>query len=180
MNITKSATRPTKPAPSTYFTGAVEVSPVIDTAQSERVRAVLVTFQPTARTAWHTHPLGQTLVILEGIARVQVWGGPVVEVAAGDTVWFAPGEKHWHGAGTEGAMTHLAIQEALDGKTAEWMEMVGDGPHHMPRPPWPAVAHRLIDVAMGHTPADTVIRNGRWVNVHPGEIIAGTRGCAVA
>lgn len=94
----------------------------------------IVSFEPSARTAWHTHPLGQTLYILSGTARVQSWGGPVLEVGEGDTVWFPPGEKHRHGAGPDGAMTHLAIQEALDGKTAEWMEMVGEEGGRILRP----------------------------------------------
>jgi len=126
MNITKTGTRPTTPGPAAYFTGAVQVGWIIDAPQSERVRMGIVAFEPGARTAWHTHPLGQTLYILSGTGRVQTWGGPVREVGVGDTVWFPPGEKHWHGAGPDGPMTHLAVQEALDGKTTEWMEAVGE------------------------------------------------------
>ena len=127
MDITPKGSRPVNPGPANYFTGGVKVGWVIDAAQSERVRMGIVSFEPGARTAWHTHPLGQTLYILSGTARVQSWGGPVIEVGEGDTVWFAPGEKHWHGAAPGSAMTHLAIQEALDGKTADWLEPVSAG-----------------------------------------------------
>ena len=124
MNITPNGSRPTAPGPAAYFTGDVTVGWIIDAPQSERVRMGIVSFGPSARTAWHTHPLGQTLYIVSGTARVQSWGGPIREVFEGDTVWFPPGEKHWHGAGPDAAMTHLAIQEALDGKTTDWLEVV--------------------------------------------------------
>jgi quercetin dioxygenase-like cupin family protein len=127
MNITPKGARPTNRGPAAYFTGRVEVGWIIDAPQSERVRMGIVGFEPGARTAWHTHPLGQTLYILSGRAQVQTWGGPIREVGEGDTVWFPPGEKHWHGAGPDGPMMHLAIQEALDGKTVEWMEAVSEG-----------------------------------------------------
>lgn len=91
-----------------------------------RVRAVLVTFEPGARTAWHTHPLGQTLLVTSGCGLAQSWGGEVQEIRPGDAIWFAPGEKHWHGAGPKTAMSHIAIQEALDGKAADWLEKVSD------------------------------------------------------
>jgi len=126
MNITPKGGRPINPGPASYFTGAVKVGWVIDAPQSERVRMGIVNFEPGARTAWHTHPLGQTLFVVSGTGRVQSWGGPVIEIGEGDTVWFPPGEKHWHGAGPGAAMTHLAIQEALDGKTADWLEQVSD------------------------------------------------------
>jgi quercetin dioxygenase-like cupin family protein len=113
-------------APASYFTGVVWQDPIIEAPAPAMVRAVNVRFEPGARTAWHTHPLGQTLHILSGVGLVQVWGGPVREVRAGDTVYFAPDEKHWHGASPGVAMVHLAIQEAKDGKHVDWMEHVTD------------------------------------------------------
>ncbi|TPL98062.1 cupin domain-containing protein [Mesorhizobium sp. B2-3-11] len=95
-------------------------------AAPERVQGANVTFEPGARTAWHTHPLGQTLVVLSGVGRVQRWGGPIEEIRPGDVVWFVPGEKHWHGAAPQTAMTHLAMQEVQDGKVVDWMEKVSD------------------------------------------------------
>lgn len=113
-------------APAEYFTGAVRQDPLMDTPEPARVRAVSVTFEPGARTAWHTHPLGQTLIVTSGKGLAQSWGGPLREIRAGDAVWFAPDEKHWHGAAPDTAMTHIAIHEALDGKAADWMEQVSD------------------------------------------------------
>jgi quercetin dioxygenase-like cupin family protein len=113
-------------APAEYFTGAVRQDPLMDTPEPARVRAVSVTFEPGARTAWHTHPLGQTLIVTSGKGLAQSWSGPLREIRAGDAVWFAPGEKHWHGAAPDTAMTHIAIHEALDGKAADWMEQVSD------------------------------------------------------
>ena len=113
-------------APAEYFTGTVRQDPVIEAADPARVRAVSVTFEPGARTAWHTHPLGQTLIVTAGRGLAQSWGGPVREIRVGDVVWFPPGEKHWHGAAPETAMVHLAIQEALDGKAVDWLEYVTD------------------------------------------------------
>ena len=113
-------------APAKWFTGAVWQDPVIEAPEPARLRALRVTFAPGARTAWHTHPLGQTLHVLSGIGRVQAAGGPVREIRPGDTVWIPPGEKHWHGAAPQNAMVHLAFQEALDGKHIEWMELVTD------------------------------------------------------
>ena len=109
-----------------WFTGTVWQDPIIEAPAPARIRAVWVRFEPSARTAWHTHPLGQTLHIMSGVGRVQSWGGPVREVHAGDTIWIAPGEKHWHGAAPNTAMVHLALQEALDGKAVDWMEKVSD------------------------------------------------------
>ena len=126
MQITRSGARPSATGPESYFTGQVRLDPVIDAPQPARVRAALVTFEPGARTAWHTHPLGQTLHVMSGLGLVQKEGGPVQEIRPGDTVWFAPGEKHWHGASPQAAMCHLAIQEALDGKAVEWLEHVSD------------------------------------------------------
>jgi len=112
--------------PASYFTGTVRQDPLIEAPEPARVRAVSVTFEAGARTAWHTHPLGQTLVVTSGSGLAQVWGGPVEVIRAGDTVWFEPGEKHWHGASPSTAMTHIAIQEALDGKAVDWLEPVDD------------------------------------------------------
>ena len=113
-------------APAAYFTGTVWQDPIIETPEPAHLRAVKVSFEPGARTAWHTHPLGQTLQILSGVGLVQTWGGPVRVVRAGDVVWFEPGEKHWHGASPDVAMVHLAMQEALGGKHVDWMEQVDD------------------------------------------------------
>ncbi|WP_274628015.1 cupin domain-containing protein [Arvimicrobium flavum] len=113
-------------APENYFTGRVLQTPVIEKEAPARLRAVMVSFEPGARTAWHTHPLGQTLYVMSGAGLVQTAGEPIREIRAGDVVSFAPGEKHWHGAGPKTAMTHLAMQEALDGVTADWMEKVSD------------------------------------------------------
>lgn len=126
MKIHPVGSRPSIKPPASYFTGAVRQDPLIDAPDPARVRATSVTFEPGARTAWHTHPLGQTLVVTAGSGLAQVWGGPVETIRAGDTVWFAPGEKHWHGASQTTAMTHIAIQEALDGKAVDWLEPVDD------------------------------------------------------
>jgi len=107
-----------------WFTGNVRIDPLVQAAAPARVVAASVTFEPGARTAWHTHPLGQTLIVTAGCGRAQRAGGPIEEIRPGDVVWFAPGEKHWHGAGPATAMSHIAIQEQLDGKAVEWMEKV--------------------------------------------------------
>jgi quercetin dioxygenase-like cupin family protein len=112
--------------PGDWFTGTVWQDPIIESPEPARLRAAWVRFEPGARTAWHTHPLGQTLVIMSGIARVQTVGGSMREVRAGDVIWFAPGEKHWHGAAPDIAMEHLAMQEALDGRHVDWLEHVTD------------------------------------------------------
>lgn len=112
--------------PDAYFTGRVLQTPLVETEAPARVRAAMVSFEPAARTAWHTHPLGQTLFIMSGAGLVQSWDGPIREIRAGDVVFFAAGEKHWHGAGPKTAMTHLAVQEALDGVQVEWLEKVSD------------------------------------------------------
>ena len=108
------------------FTGTVWQDPIIEAPGPARVRSARVSFEPGARTAWHTHPLGQTLIVIAGIGRVAREGGPVEEIRPGDVVWFAPGEKHWHGATPTMAMTHIAIQEKLDGKVVDWLEQVSD------------------------------------------------------
>ncbi|HEV2214066.1 MAG TPA: cupin domain-containing protein, partial [Terracidiphilus sp.] len=108
------------------FTGAVHVDRLFEAPEPARVAVASVTFEPGARTAWHTHPLGQTLFVTAGYGRAQRWGGPIEEIRPGDVVWFAPGEKHWHGAAPTTAMTHVAMQEKLDGNVVEWLEQVSD------------------------------------------------------
>ena len=126
MAIQRNGSQPSVKGPADYFTGAVRVDPLFQAPAPARVRGASVTFEPGARTAWHTHPLGQTLIVTSGRGWVQAWGGPLEEIQPGDVVWFPPGEKHWHGATPTTAMTHIAIQEALDGKVVEWMEQVSD------------------------------------------------------
>ena len=109
-----------------HFTGTVRIDPLVHAPDPARVGAAAVTFEPGARTAWHAHPLGQTLVVTAGFGRVQRWGGPVEEIRPGDVVWISPGEKHWHGASPTTAMTHIAMQERLDGSPVQWMEHVSD------------------------------------------------------
>jgi quercetin dioxygenase-like cupin family protein len=109
-----------------YFTGNVRIDPLFDTREPARARGASVTFEPGARTAWHTHPLGQTLIVTAGSGWAQRWGGPIEEIRPGDVVTFSPGEKHWHGATPGARLTHIAIQEALDGKVVDWMEKVSD------------------------------------------------------
>lgn len=126
MDIRPAGTIPTRKASPDYFTGTVWQDAIIEAPEPARVRALRVSFEPGARTNWHTHPLGQTLHVERGIGRVQSWGGPVREIRPGDTVWIAPGEKHWHGAAPDTAMVHLAIQEAQGGNHADWLEPVTD------------------------------------------------------
>jgi quercetin dioxygenase-like cupin family protein len=126
VEITRNGTQPSNKAPANHFTGSVRVDPLFQAPAPARVVGASVTFEPGARTAWHTHPLGQTLVVTAGLGWAQRDGGPVEEIRPGDVVWFAPGEKHWHGASPATAMTHLAIQEAKEGKTADWLEKVSD------------------------------------------------------
>ncbi len=126
MKISSSAATPTRRGPAEWFTGAVWQDPIVEAPAPARVRAVRVSFEPGARTAWHTHPLGQTLHVLTGVGRVQSWGGPVREIRPGDTVWIPPDEKHWHGAAPTSAMVHLAIHEHLDGAHVVWLEHVSD------------------------------------------------------
>jgi quercetin dioxygenase-like cupin family protein len=126
MEITRSGSRPSGKGPSEYFTGSVRIDPLFDATPPARVRCAAVTFEPSARTAWHTHPLGQTLIVISGLGWAQRESGPKEEIRPGDVVWFPAGEKHWHGATAATAMTHIAIQEALDGKTVDWLEHVGD------------------------------------------------------
>ena len=126
MEIKRSGSQPSGKGPAEYFTGTVRVDPLIQADAPARIFAASVTFEPGARTAWHTHPLGQTLIVTAGCGLVQRWGGPIEQIRPGDIVWFPPGEKHWHGATPFTAVTHIAIQEQLDGKSADWMEKVTD------------------------------------------------------
>jgi quercetin dioxygenase-like cupin family protein len=126
MEISRAGSQPSKPGPADWFTGTVRIDPLSDAQEPARVAAASVTFEPGARTAWHTHPLGQTLIVTAGCGWAQRLGGPVEEIRPGDVVWFPPGEKHWHGATPTTAMTHLAIQEKLDGNAVEWLEQVSD------------------------------------------------------
>lgn len=126
VSITRSGSQPSSKGPSEYFTGSVRVDPLFQANAPSRTAGASVTFEPGARTAWHTHPLGQTLIVTAGAGRIQRWGGPVEEIRPGDVVWIPPGQKHWHGASPKTAMTHIAIQEQLDGKAVEWMEKVSD------------------------------------------------------
>jgi quercetin dioxygenase-like cupin family protein len=126
MEIRRSGSQPSGRGQTEYFTGNVRIDPLNQATEPARVGCAYVTFEPGARTAWHSHPLGQTLIVTAGCGRVQLWGGPIEEIRPGDVVWIAPGEKHWHGAAPTTAMTHIAIQEYLDGKAADWMEKVSD------------------------------------------------------
>lgn len=131
MDIIRNGSRPSQKGPAEWFTGAVRIDPLIDVPPSaapeqDRLAAASVTFEPGARTAWHTHPLGQTLIVTTGCGRAQRWGGSVEEIRPGDVVWFPPGEKHWHGAATTTSLTHIAIQEKQGGRAVEWLEPVSD------------------------------------------------------
>jgi quercetin dioxygenase-like cupin family protein len=126
MDIKRSGSRSSRAAPAVNFTGTVRVDPLFEAPVPSRARGNSVTFEPGARTDWHTHPLGQTLIITAGCGLVQCWGSSIEEVHPGDVVWFAPGEKHWHGATPITAMTHIAVGEQLDGKSADWLERVSD------------------------------------------------------
>ena len=130
MDIQRSGSKPSGKGPAEYFTGTVRTDPLFQAPSPARAVGVSVTFEPGARTAWHTHPLGQTLIVTAGCGRAQRWGGPIEEIRPGDVIWFPPGEKHWHGATATTALTHIAIQEQLDGKTADWMEKVSDEQYH--------------------------------------------------
>lgn len=127
IDIKRSGTQPSGRGSDDYFTGTVRVDPLFQADDPARATGASVTFEPGARTAWHTHPLGQTLIVTSGLGRVQREGGPIEEIRPGDVVWFPPGEKHWHGASPAVAMTHIAIQERLDGKAVDWLEKVTDG-----------------------------------------------------
>ena len=126
MEIKRNGSQPSKPGPTEWFTGRVRIDSPFQGSGAARVAGAIVTFEPGARTAWHTHPLGQTLIVTSGCGRAQKWGGPVEEIRPGDVIWFEPGEKHWHGAAATTAVTHIAIQEQLDGRAVDWLEQVSD------------------------------------------------------
>lgn len=126
MDIKRSGSQPSGKGPTDSFTGTVRLDPLFEAPHPARARGASVTFEPSARTAWHTHPLGQTLIVTAGSGRVQCWGAPIEDIHPGDVIWFEPGEKHWHGAAPSTAMTHIALSEKLDGKTVDWMEQVSD------------------------------------------------------
>jgi quercetin dioxygenase-like cupin family protein len=126
MEIKRIDSQPTGKGPAEWFTGSVRIQPMFENREPARARGASVTFEPGARTAWHTHPLGQTLIVTSGLGWAQRESGPIEEIRPGDVVWFSPNEKHWHGATPTKAMTHIAIQEALDGKVVDWMEHVTD------------------------------------------------------
>ena len=131
MEITRAGSQPSGKGPTDWFTGTVRIDPLFQRSAPARVAGASVTFEPGARTAWHTHPLGQTLFVTAGCGLAQREGGPVDEIRPGDVVWFPPNEKHWHGASPTTAMTHIAIQEALDGKAVEWIEQVSDAQYRV-------------------------------------------------
>ncbi len=126
MEIKRAGTQASSRGPAEWFTGAVRIDPLFQSPDPARVQGASVTFEPGSRTAWHTHPLGQTLIVTAGCGRAQRWGGPVEDLRPGDVVSFAPGEKHWHGAAPATAMTHIALQERLDGRAVDWMEQVSE------------------------------------------------------
>jgi quercetin dioxygenase-like cupin family protein len=126
MEIKRSKSQQSSKGPADWFNGSVRIDPLFEAPEPARVRCASVAFEPGARTAWHTHPLGQTLIVTSGTGLTQHEGGPIQEIRSGDVVWFPPNEKHWHGATPTSAMTHIAIQEALRGKVVEWMEQVTD------------------------------------------------------
>jgi quercetin dioxygenase-like cupin family protein len=135
MDIKRSGSQPSGKGPAESFTGNVRVDPLFQAPAPARVYCVSVTFEPGARAAWHTHPLGQTLIVTVGCGLVQSWGGPVRVIRSGDVIWCPPGEKHWHGAGPTTAMTHIAIVETLDGKAVDWLEKVSDEQYQAPTEP---------------------------------------------
>jgi quercetin dioxygenase-like cupin family protein len=126
MEIKRSGSQPSAQGPGEYFTGAVRIDPLFKAPRPARASGARVTFEPCTRSAWHTHPLGQSLIVISGCGLVQSWGGPTRVIRPGDVVWCPPGEKHWHGAMPHTAMTHIAIQEELDGKVVDWLEKVSE------------------------------------------------------
>jgi len=132
LTITRQGARPVNPGPASYFTGSVRVEPLLAVEEPSRLAGALVSFEAGARTHWHTHPLGQTLIVTAGAGWVQQLGGPVEEIRPGDVVRIAPGVKHWHGASASAPMTHIALQEQLDGKVVDWLEPVSDSDYHRP------------------------------------------------
>jgi quercetin dioxygenase-like cupin family protein len=134
MEIKRSGSQPSGKGPTDWFTGAVRIDPLNNPPEPARVGMAMVTFEPGARTAWHTHPLGQTLMVTSGCGWVQRKGGPIEEIRPGDVVWFEPGEKHWHGATATTSMSHIAIQEKLNGSPVDWMEQVSDADYSESKP----------------------------------------------
>jgi len=134
MEIKRAGSQPSAKGPADWFTGTVRIDPLFQAPDPALVSGASVTFEPGARTAWHTHPLGQTLFVTAGVGWAQRLGGPVEEIRPGDVVWFSPGEKHWHGATPTTAVTHIAIQERLDGKVVDWLEHVTDEQYRRPTP----------------------------------------------
>ena len=132
MEIKRIDSQPTRKGPAEWFTGSVRIQPIFDSPEPARARGASVTFEPGARTAWHSHPLGQTLIVTSGLGWAQREDGPIEEIRPDDVVWFAPNEKHWHGATPTTKMTHIAIQEALGGKAVDWMEHVSDAEYQRP------------------------------------------------
>jgi len=132
MDIKRSGSQPSGKGPADWFTGAVRIDPLIQAPAPARIAGAMVTFEPGARTAWHTHPLGQTLIVTFGCGRAQRWDGPIEEIRPGDIVWIPPGEKHWHGASPTTAMTHIAVQEQLDGRAVDWLEHVSNDQYQPP------------------------------------------------
>ena len=130
MQIKRNGSQPSAKGPADWFTGTVRIDPLFAVTAPARAAGNAVTFEPGARTAWHTHPLGQTLIVTAGFGLVQRDGSSIEEIRSGDVVWFEPGEKHWHGASPTTAMTHIAIQESLEGKAVDWMEKVSDDQYH--------------------------------------------------
>src|SRR5215470_17338036 len=130
MELRRVGSQPSRKGPAEFFSGTVRLDPIFEAPTPARVACASVTFEPGARTAWHTHPLGQILIVTAGCGLVQRWGGPIEQIRPGDVVWIPPGEKHWHGATPTTAMTHIAIVEKLDGKSADWMEKVSDEQYH--------------------------------------------------
>jgi 4-carboxymuconolactone decarboxylase len=155
--VTRSEAQASRQGPAENFTGSVRVDQPFRAAAPGRVLGARVTFQPGARTAWHSHPLGQTLVVTSGVGRVQRWGDPVDEIRPGDLVWIPAGQKHWHGASPTSAMTHIAIVETLDGRSADWMEMVTDEQYGAPLRPRPAAAAPEAAPAGQPTPAQRLM-----------------------
>ena len=155
IRIARRGTQPSRQGPAENFTGSVRVDPLFQANAPARASGSLVTFEPGARSAWHTHPLGQTLIVTAGTGRVQRWGDPVDEIRQGDVVWIPPGQKHWHGAAPNSSMAHIAIVEALDGKAVEWMEKVTDAQYgtplraHGPTTPAPIARPRPSQAAIG-------------------------------
>jgi len=132
ITIARSGSQPSRPGPAENFTGSVRVDSPFQASDPARVSGGLVTFEPGARSAWHSHPLGQTLIVTAGIGRVQQWGGPIDEIRQGDVVWIPPNQKHWHGASPNSSMAHIAIVEQLDGRSTDWMEKVSDAQYGAP------------------------------------------------